>query len=216
MKAAQKQTNPPAGPRDQGVRDLLHFFWRKRAKIASYAGMGLALWVSVYAILFMRAPRSAEALVELTFRGMERGEYPSGRKLLSDDFRDPAALVKALKDARIEPDQLSPAQLSSSLFVVPIVPTEIQAAWKTQSQGGIQPEDFHPFEFRIAVRADALSDAQRLDLVNAVIRRYREYLKDDLKSYRTISGLTSLTHAQILEQYDSWTVPVVLRRCRET
>ena len=105
----EKTAIPPAAlaavPDEPTFGDLIRFLWSRRVRLvtlflltAAVLGTCLLLW------RYLIARQVAEGTLSITFRGMERHEYPSGRKFSVEDIRSPQVLSRARSNAGL-PDK---------------------------------------------------------------------------------------------------------------
>src|SRR5882724_4067619 len=77
-------TEPREAP---GLVDGIRFLYLRRMGLAvrflAFLGVGIVAFLALYLI----SPMSVHATLGLGFRGIERHEYPSGRRFTVEDFR---------------------------------------------------------------------------------------------------------------------------------
>ena len=126
---SQESHDPNVGPAhaidEPSFSDLLRFLWRRRVKLTAlfllFFGISLAgilLW------RFLIARQIAEGTLSLTFRGIERYEYPSGRKFSIEDIRSPQVLLRARASSGL-PASVALDRLSVGTEITPVIPSEI-------------------------------------------------------------------------------------------
>jgi len=64
---------------------MLRYFYRQRFRLLFY----LLLFLGIGLVGFLLYPKTTEGLLTLTFPGIEKHEYPSGRQFSVEDFRNP-------------------------------------------------------------------------------------------------------------------------------
>lgn len=208
VQSERPEYDEPASPT---FRDAIRFVHRKRVRLvafflvfASLGVLGLAAWLAL-------TPREVEGRVVLTFRGIGNGEYPSGKKFSTEDFRDPAILVAALTDAGIPPDRFDVKNLSANLAVTPIIPPEVVARWKRQDRDGVKREEYVPNEFRLRLRLAGIPKESAVRLFDAIMHRYRERVKFQQKAaLQFLSAWQRGGYQDLIRNYDYWQVPYIL------
>ncbi len=187
--------------------DGLRFLYQRRVKLLFHMMAIFGLGTLAFFISYYRAQKSVAGTVGLSFRGIEKGEYPSGRKFSVEDFRSPGVLSKALNDAAISTDRVPLADLASHTYISPIIPADIQNRWKKQEQAGAKKEEYSPNEFQIAIEARGLTDQERIRLFDSIINRYQESLKFDQKSAGGFIFSSSIDYEKFADSYDYWDIP---------
>ena len=78
--------------------DAIRYVWERRVRLAKFF-LGL-LALGVIGTLWWSTSRVqiAEAMLSLGFKGIEKGEYPNGRKFAIADIRGPKVLQMAVKE----------------------------------------------------------------------------------------------------------------------
>lgn len=192
----------------------VRFLWSQRVKLAGHAFVllilggvcGLWFWSS-------RQTRQVEGTLTLSFRGIERGEYPSGKRFDIAEFRAPAILRTALADAGIASSRLNVQQLSARLSIEPVIPAEVRARWRRQDRDGTRREEFVPTSFRITMPAEGLSSEEWLRVFDAVVERFKKHLKSEQRTELRLLGEPSVVGFSALESdYDYWDVPYLLEK----
>jgi hypothetical protein len=152
-------------------------------------------------------PRIVQGTVSLNFRGIEKHEYPSGRKFSVEDFRGPDLLIRALGDAGFSTEHADIRQFAARVYVNPLVPGEIQARWRKQDKDGTRREEYFPNEFEIGLNLPTASNNQRIRLFDAMIDRYRERIKFDQKSALGFVAPWNTSYETLAQRYDFWDIP---------
>lgn len=202
---------PPASAEEPTFGDLLRFLWSRRVRLvtlfcvtAGVLGVSLLLW------RFLTARQVAEGTLSLTFRGMERHEYPSGRKFSVEDIRSPQVLTRARENAGLS-DKTEIRRLYVGTEITPVIPAEIQGRWRKQDRDGVKREDFYPQDFRIRVNPGLLTGDQKVQFLTAVVQAYQEDVKFEQKSaLRRVADFSTLSPADLLRDYDTWDLPTLL------
>jgi len=192
--------------------DLLRSLWNRRVRLTTlfllFAGVslaGLLLW------RFLVARQVAEVTLSLTFRGIERHEYPSGRRFSVEDIRSPQVLSRARTNASL-PTGISLERLYVGTEITPVIPTEIQARWRKQDQSGAKREEFFPQDFRIRAKPGGLQADQRLQFLSALTKAYQDEVRFEQQSaLRRVADFSSLSPAELVKNYDTWDLPNLLR-----
>src|SRR5262245_34461763 len=105
-----------------GLVDAARFLYRRRVAPAVRFIVLLGLGIVVLLAAYLLSPNTVQGTLALGFRGIEKHEYPSGRKFSVEGFRSPAVLAAALRDAGVPPEQLDVRRFTSAVFVTPVVP----------------------------------------------------------------------------------------------
>jgi hypothetical protein len=208
IEVPEYEEEPPAPPT---FREAIRFLHRKRVRLtahflvfASVGVLGLALWL-------LLSPPDVEGRIVLSFRGIGSGEYPSGKKFTTEDFREPRALVAALADAGIPPDRVDLKRLTANLTVIPIIPPEVVARWKKQDRDGAKREEYQPNEFRLRLRLAGIPKDSAVRLFDAILKRYREQVKYDREiALQFISDWQKKGYRDLIRNYDYWEIPYIL------
>jgi hypothetical protein len=194
-----------------GFVDAIKFLYARRIALAvrfiAFLGVGVLLFLNAY----LSAPRLVEGTLRLTFRGIERNEYPTGRKFSVEDLRSPAVLTSALAEAGISQFNGNLTTLSSRIYVTPIIPGDIQGRWRRQEREGARRDEYFPSEFKIAAEIPGLTDAQRIRFFDALVRHYREQVKyqEQLKYAQKSMpvSLNDIAYEKLIATYDFWDLP---------
>lgn len=193
--------------------DAFRFLWSHRLALFAHLLLLLILAAAGFLIWCTGRPRSAEATSVLGFHGIERGEYPSGKKFDIADFRAPDVLQGALTDAGISNRRIDAQTVAAGLDVVPVIPAEVAARWKKQDRDGTKREDFAPTAFRIRLPAKQLSNEEALRLLDAILRRFKERIKGEQQAaLKFVSDWPRSNYATLLRDYDSWEIPYLLEQ----
>lgn len=194
---------------EPGLMDAIKFLYARRIQLAlrfvAFLGVGTTGFLSVY----LSSPTIVQGTIGLTFRGIERHEYPTGRKFSVEDFRSPDLLKRVLADAGLQNMGTDLKGLAAHIFVTPIIPGEIQARWRRQEKDGSRRDEYFPSEFRIAIEVARLTNAQRVRLFDALVRHYQERVK-----YLQQSALSAVTssdspYEKLAAGYDFWDLPAL-------
>jgi hypothetical protein len=197
--------------------DLLRNLWSRRVRLTVlfllFGGVslaGLLLW------RLLIARQVVEGTLSLTFRGIERQEYPSGRKFSVEDIRSPQVLARARANAGL-PADIPLERLYVGTEITPVIPSEIQARWRKQDRDGVKREEFFPQDFRVRVNASGLGPNQRLQFLSALTKAYQDEVRFEQQSaLRRVADFSSLSPAELVKNYDTWDLPNLLRERERT
>jgi hypothetical protein len=215
----ERSGDPPQAPmpaRDSdvsqaeaGFMDAIRFLYERRVQLGlrvialfGIGVIGLVYW-------YTSAPKLVEGTVGLTFQGIERHEYPTGRKFSVEDFRGPDLLIRSLADAGMQSIGADLKELAAHVFVTPLVPADIQGRWRKQEKDGARKDDYFPNEFKIAIGGDGLSDSQRVRFFDALVRHYQAQVKYLQKSALTLVSPNDWSYEKLAAAYDFWDLPVL-------
>lgn len=201
-----------AEPREPGVVDAIRFLYLRRIKFAFHAIILFILGTLAFSYFYFTSPKMVEGVLGLSFRGIEKSEYPSGKRFTVEDFRSPGILTKALADASISADRISLRDLIAHVYVTPVIPGEIQSRWKKQDQTGALREEYSPSEFKIAIELSALTDGERLRLFDGLVKNYQETVKYDQKSAKGFVYAVDTDYDKLAVSYDLWDIPDLFRQ----
>lgn len=218
---------PESTPREPAIHhaeqgptfgDLIRFFWGHRVRGAvlflfflGISVVGLLVW------RFFIARPVAEGTLALTFRGMERHEYPSGKKFSIEDIRAPEVLVRTREAAGIKPASADLRTLYVGVEIAPLIPTEVQARWRKQDRDGVKREQFFASEFRLRVNPKGLSTDQKLQFLSALVKAYKDQVKFQQEAaLKNVADFSKLGAAEVIKNFDSWDLPNLLRQREES
>jgi hypothetical protein len=191
--------------------DLLRFLWSRRVRLvtlflmtAAVLGTCLLLW------RYVIAQQVAEGTLSLTFRGMERHEYPSGRKFSVEDIRSPEVLTRARASAGLaETTEINTLYVGTE--ITPVIPSEVQSRWRRQDRDGVKRDEFFPQDFRIRVNPRFLTGNQKVQFLSAVVRAYQEGVRfEQAAALRRTADFSTMSPAELIRNYDSWDLPTLL------
>jgi hypothetical protein len=192
--------------------DLIRFLWRRRVRLFVL----FLIFAGTFAVLligwrFLVAQPVVEGTLHLSFRGMERHEYPSGKKFSVEDLRSPDVLSHARSSSGIPPS-VDLKTLYVGVEITPVIPPEVQSRWRKQDRDGARREEFFPNEFRLRVNPKGLSSDQKLQFLAALLEAFRASAKFEQEAaLRRVSDLSNLSPAELVKNYDTWDIPTLLR-----
>jgi hypothetical protein len=201
-----------SAPDALGMTDLLGFLYRNRARLFRrflvLAGVSLVMFL----IWHFALGKTVRGTLALTFRGIEKHEYPNGRKFSVEDFRSPAVLGRALTDAGLKDKAISTSDLAARIYVTPIIPPEIRSRWQKQDADGVKREDYYPSQFDLEIAYRGLSDDQQMRLFDAIVAGYQEQVKFQQESALGFIAIPDrMNYEKLIEAYDLWDVPSIYR-----
>jgi hypothetical protein len=194
-----------------GLMDGVRFLYRRRLGLAVRFIVLFGIAVIGLAYYHLTAPKIVSGTVGLTFRGIERNEYPSGKRFSVEDFRSPDLLTKALGDAAIPEATLGVTELAARLFVDPVIPRDIQTRWKKQEKDGANKDQYYPNEFNISLQISGLTNPQRLRLFDALVARYQERVKYEQVAALSFVNNADVSYEKLAATYDFWDIPALFR-----
>jgi hypothetical protein len=199
---------------EPGLVDVIRFLYKRRVKLALYFSVIFVLCALAALFWTLSSPsssRSVEGTLGLNFRGIEKGEYPSGTRFSVEDFRSPDLLTKVLADAGIPAEQVPPQELAAHVSITSVIPADVRTRWLLEDKAGVKQDEYYPSEFKIGITFGGLTDAQRLRLCDAVISRYRERVKYDQNSARAFVPSWASSYDKLANSYDFWDIPDLFR-----
>ncbi|MHB1047001.1 MAG: hypothetical protein ACYC4P_13420 [Thermoanaerobaculia bacterium] len=175
--------------------------------LAVFLALGL---VSVVAWFFARE-RLAEATLSLGFKGIEKAEYPNGRKFDIADFRGPKVLRAAVREIGKEKSFPSIEQVARGVQAQPVIPGEVQARWKKQDKDGKPREEFYPTSFRVQARPEGMSAEESVQLLYAMLTAYQQEVKyEQLGALKFMGEVARYRPDELIRLYDYWDLPRIL------
>jgi hypothetical protein len=192
---------------ETGLLDGIRFLYSHRLGLAVrflvFFGLGIV------AILLYRfsAPIVVQGTLSLTFRGMERFEYPSGKKFSVEDFRSPDLLSKALVDAGVPQEKGDLKKLAAQTLITPVIPADIQSRWKKADKDGTKKEEYYPNEFDVGFQIEGLTNGQLIRLFDALTENYRRQVKYEQEAALKFISDTDFSYDKIASSYDFWDIP---------
>jgi hypothetical protein len=121
---------------EPGLLEGIRFLYLHRLGLALRFMVFFGLGILAIVIYRVTAPIVVQGTLSLTFRGMERYEYPSGKRFSVGDLRSPDLLARSLVDAGIARETLDLRGLAAQTFITPVIPADIQARWKRADKVG--------------------------------------------------------------------------------
>ena len=210
-RSSPRDPYPEVDERDgPGLADAARYLYRRRVGLAVRFVVLLGLGFVVLLAAYLLSPTSVQGTLALGFRGIEKHEYPSGRKFTVEGFRSPAVLAAALRDAGIPPEQLDVRRLSAAVLVTPIVPGDVQARWRKQERDGLRKDEYFPSEFLVAIQLRGFANAQQLRLFDALVKSYQERVKhEQTASLSFVGGGWAISYDALAARYDFWDIPAL-------
>jgi hypothetical protein len=197
--------------REPGLVDAIRFLYQRRIRLTIYFLAMLAVGILAFLLWYFTAAKSVEGTLSLNFRGIEKSEYPNGKRFNVEDFRGPDALLKALAISGIAAESVQLQELAAHLNVTPVIPAEIQARWRKADRDATKREEYYPNEFRIGIDLPRLSNAQKFRLFDAVVQCYQERVKKEQKSAIASVAAWDASYEKLANIYDTWDIPDLFR-----
>ncbi len=194
-----------------GFVDVVRFLYQRRVRLLFYFS---AIFVvgALLAFFFVHfSAKSVEGTVGISFRGIEKGEYPSGKRFNVEDFRSPDLLAKAIADAGIAKERVPLQELAAHISVSPVIPVEIRNRWVAQEKAGTKKDEYYPSEFKINIGLTGLTTSEKLRLFDAIVNHYRESAKYDQDSALAFVSSRDISYEKLANSYDPWDVPDLFR-----
>jgi hypothetical protein len=190
--------------------DFVRFLWARRVRLATLFLLTAGILGAALLVWRLLARQVAEGTLSVTFRGMERHEYPSGRKFTVEDIRSPQVLTRARENAGL-PAGTEIKTLYVGTEITPVIPAEVQARWRRQDRDGVRREEYFPQDFRIRVNPGLLSGDQKIQFLSAVVRAYQQDVLFEQKDVaRRAADFSTLSPAELIQAYDTWDLPTLL------
>ena len=191
-----------------GLVDAARFLYRRRAALALRFIVLLGVGTVALLVAYLLSPTGVQGTLALGFRGIEKHEYPSGRKFSVEGFRSPAVLSAALRDAGIPAERLDVRRFSSAVFVTPIVPADVQTRWRKQERDGLKKDEYFPSEFVVLLQLRGFANPQQLRLFDALVKSYQERVKhEQTASLSFVGGGWTTSYDALAARYDFWDIP---------
>jgi hypothetical protein len=197
--------------KEPGLVDAIRFLYQRRVRLAVYFLAILAIITSVYLFRHLMAPQAVEGTLRLGFQGIERHEYPNGKRFNIEDLRGPDLLAKALAASGISAESVQIQDLAAHVNITPLIPADIQARWRKAEKDATPRGDFYPNEFEIVIDLPGLSSLQRVRLFDAVVRSYQERVKNEQKSALSFVASWNTSYERLAKDYDYWDIPDLFR-----
>src|SRR5664280_1878471 len=191
--------------------DAVRYLWERRVRLAKFflgffvLGIIGTLWWSTHRV------RVAEATLSLGFKGIEKGEYPNGRKFAIADIYGPKVLQKAVKEIGKEKSFPAVDMVVRGIQVQPLIPGEIQARWKKQDRDGTKREDYFPSNFLITARPKGMTPDESMQLLYALLQAYQQDVKNEqLGALKFMGEVSRYKPDELIRLYDYWDLPRIL------
>ena len=192
---------------EPGLLDGIRFLYQRRLRLGVRFIVLFGIGLIGFIYIRYTAPTTIQGTLALTFRGIERHEYPSGKKFSVEDFRSPDLITRALSDAGIPKGIIDVRGVIAQLSITPVIPGDIQAIWKKQGEQGVKKDEYYPNEFNIDFQVSGLSNAQRVRLFYALIERYQERVKYEQSAALSFVGSSDTSYEKLATTYDFWDIP---------
>jgi hypothetical protein len=190
-----------------GLLDGIRFLYTHRLRLAVRFLVFFGLGILAIAFIRLSTPTVVQGTLSLTFRGMERFEYPSGKKFSVEDFRSPDLLSKALADAGVAQAKWDLKKLAAQTFITPVIPPDIQNRWKKADKDGTKKEEYYPNEFNIGFQIESLANGQLVRLFDALTENYRKQVKYEQEAALKFVGENDFSYDKLASSYDFWDIP---------
>jgi hypothetical protein len=191
--------------------DAVRYLWERRVRLAKYFFGLLALGVVGTLVWSFSRERVVEATLSLGFKGIEKGEYPNGRKFAIADIRGPKVLQKAIKEIGKEKSFSAVDMVARGIQVQPLIPGEIQARWKMQDKAGTKREEYSPSNFLITARPKGMTPDESVQLLYALLQAYQQDVKNEqLGALKFMGEVSRYKPDELIRLYDYWDLPRIL------
>lgn len=191
--------------------DAVRYLWERRVRLAKYFLGLLALGVVGTLAWSFSRERVAEATLSLGFKGIERGEYPNGRKFVIADIRSQRVLQKAVKEIGKEKSFPAVDMVARGIQVQPVISGEIQALWKKQDKDGKKRDEFSPSDFLITARPKGMSADESVQLLYALMQAYQQDVKyEQLGALKFMGEVSRYNPNELIRLYDYWDLPRII------
>ncbi len=191
--------------------DAVRYLWERRVRLAKYFLCLLALgMVGMLTWVFTR-DKVAEATLSLAFKGIQKGEYPNGRKFAIADIRGPKVLQRAIKEMGKEKSFPSVDMVARGIQVQPVIPGEVQARWKKQDKDGTKREDYSPSNLVIIASPAGMTPNESVQLLYSLLQAYQLEVKNEqLGALKFMGDVSRYKPAELIRLYDYWDLPRIL------
>jgi len=191
--------------------DAIRYLWDRRVRLGKYFLGLLALGVVATLVWSFARERVAEVTLSLGFKGIEKGEYPNGRKFAIADIRGPKILQKAVREIGKEKSFPVMDTVARGIQVRPVIPPEIQARWKKQDRDGTKREEYSPSNFLITARPKGMSPDESVQLLYALVQAYQQDVKNEqLGALKFMGEVSRYKPDELIRLYDYWDLPRIL------
>ena len=191
--------------------DAVRYLWDIRVRLAKYFLGLLALGVVATLVWSFARERVAEVTLSLGFKGIEKGEYPNGRKFAIADIRGPKILQKAVNEIGKEKSFPTVDMVVRGIQVQPVIPGEIQARWKMQDKAGTKREEYSPSNFLITARPKGMTPDESVQLLYALLQAYQQDVKNEqLGALKFMGEVSRYKPDELIRLYDYWDLPRIL------
>lgn len=191
--------------------DAIRYVWERRVRLAKFF-LGL-LALGVIGTLWWSTSRVqiAEAMLSLGFKGIEKGEYPNGRKFSIADIGSPKVLQRAIKEIGKEKSFPAVDMMARGIQVQPILPSDVQARWKMQDKVGTKRDEYSPSNFLIIARPAGMTPDESVQLLYALLQAYQQEVKyEQLGALKFMGEVSRYRPDELIRQYDYWDLPRII------
>src|ERR1019366_8830476 len=191
--------------------DPVRYLWERRVRLAKYFLGLLALGVVGTLAWSFSRERVVEATLSFGFKGIEKGEYPNGRKFAIADIRGPKILQRAIKEIGKGKSFPTVDMVVRGIQVQPVIPGEIQVRWKMQDKAGTKREDYSPSSFLITARPKGMTPDESVQLLYALLQAYQRDVKNEqLGAVKFMGEVSQYKPDELIRLYDYWDLPRIL------
>jgi hypothetical protein len=198
-------------PPPPSLGDAVRYLWERRVRLAKYFLGLLALGVVGTVWWSTNRVRVVEATLSLGFKGIERGEYPNGRKFAIADIRGPKVVQKAIKEIGKEKSFPAVDMVARGIQVQPVIPSDVQARWKKQDKDGTKREEYSPSNFLITAWPTGMTPDESVQLLYAMLQAYQQEVRNEqLGALKFMGEVTRYRPDELIRLYDYWDLPRIL------
>ena len=191
--------------------DAIRYLWDRRVRLAKFFLGLLAIGVVATLVWSFARERVAEATLSLRFKGIEKGEYPNGRKFAIADIRGPKILQKAVQEIGKEKSLTVANMATLRIQIQPVIPPELLARWKKQDRDGTKREDYSPSNFLITTRPKGMTADESVQLLYALLQAYQQDVKNEqIGALKFMGEVSRYKPDELIRLYDYWDLPRIL------
>ena len=191
--------------------DAVRYLWERRVRLAKYFLGLLSLGMAGTLIWVFTRDKAAEATLSLGFKGIQKGEYPNGRKFVITDISGPKVLQTAIKEMGKEKSFPAVDMVARGIQVQPVIPGEVQARWKKQDKDGTKREEYSPSNIVITARPKGMSPEESSQLLYALLHAYQQEVRNEqLGALKFMGEVSRYKPGELIRLYDYWDLPRIL------